>query len=555
MSYPLKLSPVVLCTACALLAALGCGGSQPRPATEPEATSAEEATAPQTPGSPFGEISLHVLTRCPHAAEMIRVAVTLKRELGDDLAIAFGLIGRTDDGGRPSPEVGDAEIESAKLMLCVGQSVDDAAWNDFLECVWGGETWRGLPQSADHCVERAGLDPREVSACAAADETDQLLGVTYAASEASGIEVSPTVFVGDTLYLGEADPATLREWVCANGTREAPRPQACGEAPDVRAGGATLLVDSRCGDLPVCDVSRELIYLLQRLPGLEIVELDYTTEDGRALYAKIQETGLPLSELPLLVFDTPPPATAGLGEFLVPFGDKALLAMSDGWDPTREICDNGVDDTGDGATDCADARCAMHRSCRRETKLLEVFIMSGCPFSAEMMPTLGALLDHFGRSNEAFRLRFDYIGGADAEGVLVSLHGPDEVAEDLRMICAQEIYPDDHAFFDYVACRARGYDSGDWQACIRAPLSAKKIAACAEGPRGQELLAESFERSAAAGVRGSPSVLVNGRFDLESRTLSALVEGFCEHNPSFACEKKISRQPSQSDDPSPRKCR
>ncbi|MBN2529975.1 MAG: hypothetical protein JXR76_26530 [Deltaproteobacteria bacterium] len=53
------------------------------------------------------------------------------------------------------------------------------------------------------------------------------------------------------------------------------------------------------------------------------------------------------------------------------------------FDPAAEICDNQMDDTGNGQVDCDDITCEGTLICRpQSSKSLEVFVMSQCPFGA-----------------------------------------------------------------------------------------------------------------------------------------------------------------------------
>jgi hypothetical protein len=523
---------------------LGCGaGKEPAPET-PSPTKADADTddgAEEGDVSPHASVTAFILAKCPYAVEAMRALIALKREMGDALAIRIGFMGLVDAEGNIDSSIGDAEIAAARAHVCVAQASDDAEWIAYLGCVYEGDNWRAMPAALQTCVGTAKIDMGEVRKCLDSGDGDWILAKTYAATTQSRITSSPTIIIDDYLYGGGRSLKSLKQYICYTAGGEETRPAACRGTQPPPEIAATLLYDERCDDAAMCDVEGELAVLEKLIPGLKLVRLEFSSKEGRALYDTIQKSEAGVKELPVMIMGE---VTAHneelrnlLGEYLRPFGKGYLFALGGGWDPTAEICENSVDDNGDGKADCDDETCKEKLVCREEVKgRLDLFMMSGCPFALEMLPSVDRLLGHFGKNRKALDFHLQFIGKIEG-GELMSMHGEREVAEDLRMICAEELYGKDYKFMEYVLCRAKDSQSPAWEPCLPKGMKAKKIRACAEGKRGKALLTKSFELADALGIRGSPTWILNNRLPMDGRTLEPLVEAFCKQNDDPECDK------------------
>ena len=135
------------------------------------------------------------------------------------------------------------------------------------------------------------------------------------------------------------------------------------------------------------------------------------------------------------------------------------------------------------------------------------------------------------------------------------MHGEDEVAEDLRMICAQDLYGKGYRFMEYVKCRAKTYDSPAWEPCVPKWMNKKKLRRCAEGKRGAKLLKESFLLAEELGIHGSPSWFLNNRVPMTGRTTDTIVRAFCAENELPACDKEVAEEPEVQSGKSGATCR
>ena len=138
----------------------------------------------------------------------------------------------------------------------------------------------------------------------------------------------------------------------------------------------------------------------------------------------------------------------------------------------------------------------------------DLFVMSKCPYGniaeSVILPWLQA---HPGATD--FRLWF--IASGDASSGFDSLHGPTEVAEDLRQEAILSHYP--AKLNDYLSCRNANYsDDNGWIVCAtQAGLDSNEIGALAHTPETANTLALDVQHVQTLGVHVSPSVYLNGQ--------------------------------------------
>jgi len=456
------------------------------------------------------------------------------------MRLAVGYVAASESGELPP-----AEREAALVQICASRGAPEESWMAFLGCQYRGEAFRTLPEGWQRCAAEAQLDAARISACLADPQAGTALEQALNAARMMEIGTSPTIVIDDRIYLGGLSGAELTGQLCWIAGSDETRPPACQQVPRPRPVTMTVLHGSRCEDAARCDVSAEVGFLAALLPNSEVVLADYATPEGQALYVGLA-AATPIRELPAIVFDEAlddyPGAKQRLGEFLVALGSGSVLALGNGWNPTAEICDNGEDDDGNAQIDCSDASCAESLTCRAEApRRLDLYIMSQCPYATRLLPVVAQLVEHFGRDRKALDLRLEFIGEVKGEE-LSSLHGPEEVAEDLRLVCAQKLSAAKYDGLDYAVCRARDPHAADWRACLPKGLDAKKLEKCAGGPEGRGLLMASFARADRFGVNGSPSWILNEKKPFGARTLEALVSGYCAANEVAACAKPVAAQ-------------
>ena len=224
------------------------------------------------------------------------------------------------------------------------------------------------------------------------------------------------------------------------------------------------------------------------------------SDEGKALFAELRAAD-PAIMLPTILLspdvEKDTEGAAALSRFLRPLGNYRELKLGGQHDPMGEICKNAGDEDGNGAADCADDKCKATLGCRPAVPgTLDMFVMSQCPYGAQAMMAAAEIAPVFGKD---LTVNVHFIGDGDVSS-LQSMHGPPEVEEDIREICAAKKYPKDNQFLKYLACRSKDYKSMEWKGCAKeAGMDEAVIQACYDG-EGKQLLADTFKFASLAEI-------------------------------------------------------
>ncbi|MBW2977409.1 hypothetical protein KY331_01045 [Candidatus Woesearchaeota archaeon] len=153
---------------------------------------------------------------------------------------------------------------------------------------------------------------------------------------------------------------------------------------------AIALNDERCAE---CEIAPLVEQLKGILPGLEVQTIDYSSEEGKEMYDDLE-----LSALPALLFTEAVKDEEGysnLENFIEEKGDYLSLKVGAKFDPTKEICDNEIDDTGNKKVDCEDPDCETKLICNADAlvectgldpETVIFYYSTGCPWCQKMKP-------------------------------------------------------------------------------------------------------------------------------------------------------------------------
>lgn len=296
---------------------------------------------------------------------------------------------------------------------------------------------------------------------------------------------------------------------------------------------AYLITDNRCKQRN-CEVSFLKQNLSQLFPTLEFIEYDYMADNGKSFYKKYN-----LINLPALLFTKKVEVETNyqqIQNYLKPNNDLLDLALGATFNPLKEICDNNIDDTGNGLIDCEDSDCNNDLVCREEIlKKLDLFAMSMCPYGTKALNAMEEVLENFGDD-----IDFDiyYIVTESPDGSFRSLHGQPEVDENIRELCTIKYYEEDYEYMDYILCRNKDI-RGDWTECAE---DFPKIENCFNSEEGKELLSENAKLANELRIGASPTWMANNRYQFSGIDANTVKKNFCLYNPDLgkACENELS---------------
>jgi protein-disulfide isomerase len=479
---------------------------------------------------------LFVMSQCPYGVMAEQALFPALERLGDAVDFRLHYVGQLADDGSLQTMHGDGELRGDLLQICAMKSAPKAG-RALVDCM--NKDPSAIPGNYDDCAKAAGLDVAAVTACADGDEGKALLKASFQYAEAQGVEGSPTMGIAGEPYEGPRTTESYLRALC--GAFAGAKPAACSDLPPPVEVPLTILTDARCESCARA-VEVGLQQLKTLFPGLKERTLDYGTDEGKALYATMRASEQRF--LPAFLFGDAvqkDPSYSQIERYFQQAGPYRMLAVDTGFDPTAEVCDNGRDDDGNGQIDCADAGCKAFLGCRAEAKgRLEVFVMSQCPFGVKALDAMKEVLAAFGPKMD-FRVHF--VGDEAEPGRFESLHGPAEVEEDLRQVCAMKYAARGNAWMNYVWCRNPDIASTDWKACVKAPLKAAVLEKCATGDEGRKLLSKDLVLGQELGISASPTWLVNNRYPGNALSADDIRALFCAHNAGTpGCEKSLTKE-------------
>jgi hypothetical protein len=534
----MKRTFAIVVMALGLAAAAGCG----------EKKAEEKGTGQKV------QLEFFIMSKCPFGVKVMQAITPVLEKMGTNVDFKVDYIGREKDGELTSMH-GDPEVKGNIIQMCARDVGSFEAWLAFVKCQ--NEDWRKIPEGWEKCAETAKLDVAKVKSCSEGDKGKELLRASFKRAEEKKATGSPTIFMAGEPYKGGRSESSFGRAICDKFTEN--KPKYCADIPAPIKVPVTVVGDKRCTSRS-CDTKRFLAFITNTFEGAEVKELDYADAEGKALFGKTGEKFLPVAVFGAAVEKEESgynrlkrrlKKIEGSDEFVYPLGRD--------WDPAAEICDDGVDNTGDGKVDCDDDTCKGKKVCREEIKnKVSVFVMSQCPYGVRTVDAMDEVIKNFGKDRKKMDFGIEFIG-KNVDGKLNSMHGQGEVDENLRQVCAQKYYAKDYKFMEYVLCRNKAYQETrgkeptgtEWTACAKAGIKADVIKKCAEGEEGTQLLSASFKLAEDLGITGSPGWLLNNKFDMRGRTSDAIKSEFCAKNEGIAeCANKLSSGEGEAPVPS-----
>ncbi|MCP4678038.1 MAG: hypothetical protein GY854_21495 [Deltaproteobacteria bacterium] len=483
------------------------------------------------------QLDFHIMSKCPFGVKVLQGIAPVLDKMGDRVDLNVHYIGRKKDGELTSMH-GEPEVNGNILQLCANEVGGKDAWLSFLKCQ--NEDWRKIPEGWEACAKTAKIDEAKMKTCYKGDQGKKLLEASFNISLEKKATGSPTIFLAGESYRGGRSEQSFARAIC--GKMAEPKAKYCKEIPAPNKVPVTVVADKRCTGRG-CDPKRFLAFVSHTFEGAEIKELDYTDPEGKEIFEKSGQKFLPIAVFGPEV-EKEEAGYNRLKRRLAKMEKGAGLVYPLGrtWDPAAEVCDDGVDNTGNGKKDCDDESCAGKKVCREEVKnKLDVFVMSQCPYGVKTVDVMEEVLKNFNSDRSKLDFELNYIG-QERDGKLTSMHGQGEVDENIRQLCAQKHYPKGYKFMEYVLCRNKDYRSAEWESCATGGIQAAVIKKCFEGGEGNELLAASFKKASDLGISGSPNWLLNNRFDMHGRNPDAIKTAFCAKNDGVpGCEKQLSK--------------
>jgi len=468
---------------------------------------------------------LYVMSQCPYGTQAEEAVAGAMAGFDDYVNFNVEYIAdKTADGNFQSLH-GQNEVSGDLYQLCVKSNYQNKFW-EYLACQ--NKNYQDLNSSFEPCANEIGADFNKLKTCAEGQTGSELLTASSAKAKELNVSGSPTFYINGEQYTGARTKIALQRALCGAIENKA---KVCQELPQDKEFTAYLMRDSRC-TTDMCATSGLEEQLKITFPKIKVAEMDYITDNGKEFFEKYE-----LTYLPAVLFTKDVEMTDNYSQvqkYLTPTADLYNLAIGASYNPTKEICYNNIDDTGNGKVDCADPDCEGFLECRSEKpKRLDLFVMSMCPYGTQAMNSTKEVLDNFGNNID---LHINYIANENADGSFQSLHGQSEVDENMRELCAMKYYPE--TYLDYIWCRNKNIQ-GDWTECA-ADYSAIKV--CFEGSEGKKLHSENIAFANSLNIGASPTWLVNNRYAFNGIDAETAKTNFCKYNDVEGCQNTLTGQ-------------
>jgi predicted DsbA family dithiol-disulfide isomerase len=492
------------------------------------------------------KLEFYIMAKCPYGVQVEKAIGPVLDQLGANVDFHVGYIGQKN-GDDLSSMHGPGAVTGDIAQLCAHEVAPDKYFKMIL-CQ--DKDPQHVDTNWESCGQEAGIDTGAVKACMDT-KGKQLLAAAFDEAKARHANGSPTMFLNGKPYNGGRKSNDFLRAIC--NSFEGSKPEACANIPVPVKVSAIFFSDARCEKCNIDSLEGRLKGIFE---GLQVRKVDYSSSDGKALYAELQKADPSFKYLPVVLFDSSVDGDKDgkqqIARYIHPVGQYQALALGHNFDPTAEICDNKVDDDANGKVDCDDATCQQAMACRPEKpKTLDLFVMAHCPFGTKAMIAAKDFSDAFGQDVD---ISVHYIGD-DRGGTLSSMHGPTEVADDLREICAEKYYAKDRKFLDFLACRSKNVRDEDWKKCTGSNgIDANVIQKCVD-TEAKDLLSKSFALAKALDISASPTFLVNNRETFNAQDPNGIKVQYCKHNPGLAgCDKQLTSSAPAGSAPSGGAC-
>jgi len=477
------------------------------------------------------KVEFYVMSQCPFGTQVEAGIAPVLKEMGGDIDFSLDFIGGVQGDTLTSLHK-EPEVQGDIVQICaVKHAPENYRYMDMIECM--NKNYRAIPGNWEECAESTGMPVDEIRDCYKGGEGKELLKASFNKAQAKRASGSPTMYIGGELYRGGRTDKAFTRAICNAFPKD--KPKVCADIPPPVKVPITVLSDARCKDCRTDVIEQQMKSMF---PGGEIKVVDYASPEGKKMYTEFK-----LKKLPVIFFSKEVEKAenyARMSRSLQPMGDYLVHARWGRFDPTREICDNQKDDTGNGKIDCNDPDCKHALSCRKEEKnKLEVFVMSMCPYGTKALDAMKEVLDNFKKD---IKFEVHYIADEAPDGGFSALHGQPEVDENIRELCAMKYYGKNYKYMDYIWCRDKNIRDQNWQACTggKTGIDTKLIEKCFNGPEGKRLLREDIQVAEGLGVSASPTWFANGLHKFSGIDPERIKSNFCRFNKIKGCDNKLS---------------
>jgi protein-disulfide isomerase len=452
----------------------------------------ENNTAPKQAGT---TLELFVMSHCPYGVQQEGVVQDIISKFNGQVNLSLHFIASDNGDGTFSSLHGPSEVAEDLRQVCIMKYYPDD-FLSYLSCI--DQNYDSSDQIWSGCASQSDMDTNVITQCSNGSEGASLLKADTQLTNQMQVQSSPTIYVGGQQYVGVQSESQLTTDICTL----IPGSDACSNTTQVSV-GLTIVNDKNC---VVCDPS-QIVGTLESnfgMNNMSITSVDYSSDTGKALMQQFNLTGVPAYIFNASIASHP--SYGSLSQYLHQVGSSYLLLVQ----PIELV--NAV----------------------ASNNTLELFVMSWCPYGTATEVAVNTLLHAMPEITVSGP---HFIATSTGNGTFTSLHGPGEVAEDLRQVCIMKYY-NTSTLFNYLMCiDANVSSSADiWQQCASGSgIDIAKIGNCSTGTEGTTLLNDNIGLANSMGIQSSPTLIFNNNTMISSaESADQIRQIFCGYNPALA---------------------
>lgn len=490
-------------------------------------------------------LDMYVMSQCPYGVQAESEAIkAIERFEGDvDYNIHYIV---NSQGDTFQSLHGPAEVKENKRQLCIEELYPEK-FHEYLFCF--NENYKDGEGQYAKCTSELDMTIEEVASCVE-DKGIELLKASEEKSKEAGASASPTIFLNGEPYNSGRSELDFARAICGELDYDH---EGCADVPKPVSFTVTVLTDDEC---PACSTNQIVGATKQLFPGADYETVDVDSQEGQALVEEHDLTYLPAYFFPQKITETNTWETNDrIKSAFVESGDSYRLrdeATGASWFIDEEKQKEFFESIGVVKGD--------------NKPQVDFFVMSYCPYGNQAEVALEPVFQKLqGKAefNPRYVIYSDYGSGypdycLDEANELCSMHGVVELNQDIREVCVLK-YEGEAAWFEFALAMNNECDSNNADTCWESVaesqgLDTAQISACEE-EEGYSLMAADKELGDKLGVRGSPTIFVDGVQYSGARTAQGYLAAVCaafDEKPS-ECDDVV-QEPQQQPAPAGATC-
>ncbi|MFH0860114.1 MAG: hypothetical protein V1921_02840 [Candidatus Altiarchaeota archaeon] len=512
----------------------------------------QPTTTSTLPATDYGvaKLDFYVMSQCPYGTQVEDAILPVLKKLGASVDFSLNFIANEGAGGAFASLHGQPEVEGDIVQLCAAKYNPDK-YMDMVVCQ--NENARAIPDNWEACAIKFSLDVEKIRVCYTGSEGKSLLSQSIKETSKVGASGSPTIYLNGQQYNGGRDTLSFMRAVCQKLSNhpECQNMPACGSDADCTAQpnkigkcenpgqsnakcvylepvkvNMILLNDKECS---TCNPQQLMSTLMGLFPGLQTRQVDASTEEGQKL---IKELGIVFA--PAFIFEENivetntwktnsriPPAFEKVGSY---------YKLSDSASGASYYVDK------EAKKGLLDALKIVEGDNKPQ---IDFFVMSYCPYGnqcEEAVEPVYQIIKDKAIFNPRYVIYSNYGGGGpqyclDNESLYCSMHGIQELNQDVRELCVNKHLGTD-SFFKFVLrmneeCTSANADTC-WEPVAKSLGFDSNVIKDCEKNEALDLLKAELELNKLLGVRGSPTVFIEGESYNGPRTSAGYQAALCQ---------------------------